>query len=87
MTTDLEQKIRERAYQIWEQEGHVHGRADQHWILAELELTGAASSSVIETPVTTAEPAKKGRRAAAAKTTASARAATPRRRRPAATLQ
>lgn len=27
----LEQRIRERAYQLWEQEGRPEGRADVHW--------------------------------------------------------
>ncbi len=27
----LEQIVRERAYQLWEQEGRPEGRADEHW--------------------------------------------------------
>jgi hypothetical protein len=27
----LEQRIRERAYRLWEQEGRPEGRADVHW--------------------------------------------------------
>jgi hypothetical protein len=38
---DLEQSIRERAYQIWEREGRVHGRHEAHWHSAKLELTSA----------------------------------------------
>ena len=29
--SDLENRIRERAYQLWEQEGCPEGRADTHW--------------------------------------------------------
>jgi hypothetical protein len=29
--SDLENRIRERAYRLWEQEGRPEGRADTHW--------------------------------------------------------
>jgi hypothetical protein len=35
---DLEQRIRERAYQIWEQEGRPEGRHDEIWQKARSEL-------------------------------------------------
>lgn len=41
MNMDLEQSVRERAYEIWEREGRVHGRHEAHWHSAKLELTGA----------------------------------------------
>jgi hypothetical protein len=41
MTKSLEDKIRERAYALWEQDGRVHGRADEHWLKASLEVIGA----------------------------------------------
>jgi len=28
---DRERRIREKAHQLWEQEGRPHGRADDHW--------------------------------------------------------
>ena len=31
MNEDLERKIRDRAHQLWEAEGHPEGRADEHW--------------------------------------------------------
>jgi hypothetical protein len=31
----LENRIRERAYEIWIAHGCVHGHADQHWLAAE----------------------------------------------------
>jgi hypothetical protein len=30
-----EQRIRERAHQLWEREGRIEGRADQYWLRAE----------------------------------------------------
>ena len=27
----LENVLRERAYYIWQQDGHPHGRAEEHW--------------------------------------------------------
>jgi hypothetical protein len=42
MTVVSEQTIRERAYQIWEREGRVHGRHEEHWHSAKLELSAAA---------------------------------------------
>ena len=86
MTTDFEQKIRERAYQIWEQEGRVDGRAEQHWHMARFELTSAADMAAADAPVA-AEPAKKSRRAKAPLAAAPVPAAAPRRRRAPATLQ
>lgn len=64
MSKGLEQKIRERAHAMWEQEGRVHGRADDHWREAERELAGPE-----EQPSAGADAAPKGtrkRRASAA---------------------
>jgi hypothetical protein len=36
--TELQKRIRERAYQIWEREGREHGRDQDHWQTAEREL-------------------------------------------------
>jgi hypothetical protein len=35
---DDKQKVRERAYAIWEREGHPEGQAEQHWYAAEEEV-------------------------------------------------
>ena len=40
--TDVEQRIRERAYQIWIEEGQPAGRDKEHWAQAEQELSGTA---------------------------------------------
>ena len=31
MTSDKEERIKARAYQIWEEEGRPHGRHHDHW--------------------------------------------------------
>jgi DUF2934 family protein len=38
MATDILRRIRERSYQIWEQEGGPEGRQLDHWLQAEHEL-------------------------------------------------
>jgi len=38
MEPSLEQRIRERAYEIWNATGREDGRADEHWLSAEREL-------------------------------------------------
>jgi hypothetical protein len=40
---DSEQDIREAAYLIWEHEGRPEGRADDHWMRALTERSGATS--------------------------------------------
>ena len=59
MSENIEHRIRERAYEIWHATGRTHGRADEHWIIAERELT-----AFCEAPPT---PSKKARRAPARK--------------------
>jgi Protein of unknown function (DUF2934) len=38
MDQNLENRIRERAYEIWTAHGCIHGQADQHWLTAEREI-------------------------------------------------
>jgi hypothetical protein len=38
MEPSLEQRIRERAYEIWNASGREDGRADEHWLSAEREF-------------------------------------------------
>ena len=38
-----EQRVRERAYQIWEAEGRPHGRHDQHWAQAIHDVNAAGA--------------------------------------------
>ncbi len=42
MENDLNRRIQERAYEIWEREGRS-GDPEDHWLRAEQELKGAAS--------------------------------------------
>ena len=45
MTQDYGERIRRRAYEIWEREGHPHGRDREHWYRAERELSSEDSES------------------------------------------
>ncbi len=37
---DVQDRIRRRAYELWEQGGRRHGRAEQDWLRAEREILG-----------------------------------------------
>ncbi len=45
-TADLQQKIRERAYELYEQHGREDGHELDHWLRAESEITGRRTKSV-----------------------------------------
>ena len=49
----LEQRIRERAYKIWEDEGRPEGRDEAHWELAKLAI---AEQDALPTMTTNAPP-------------------------------
>ena len=40
MEKQLEERIRERAYELWMRHGSIHGRADDYWYQAEREILG-----------------------------------------------
>jgi hypothetical protein len=40
---NLERRIRERAFQIWIEEGQPIGRDREHWLMAEAELVSGTS--------------------------------------------
>jgi hypothetical protein len=40
----VEERIRQRAYEIYEQQGHQEGRHLEHWLQAEQELLGGPPS-------------------------------------------
>src|SRR5262245_52471797 len=40
MDKKIEERIRERAYQLWMRHGSIHGRADDYWYQAEREVLG-----------------------------------------------
>lgn len=57
-----EERIRRRAYDIWESEGRPHGRDEEHWRRAQQEVAGESRSgkstqAVPATRVGTAAPA------------------------------
>jgi hypothetical protein len=41
MSHELEQRIRERAYELWAMSGYPHGRDEEHWCAAEREIVSA----------------------------------------------
>jgi len=41
---DLQQRIQQRAYQLWESEGRPEGREHAHWQQAQRELTAQLAS-------------------------------------------
>jgi hypothetical protein len=57
MDQNLENLIRERAYEIWTSRGCVHGQADQHWLAAEREILTASTATLPGKPA----PQKKKR--------------------------
>ena len=63
MDQSLENRIRERAYEMWTAHGRVHGQAEQHWLAAERELL-ATSMAVLAKP----DPKKNPRSSARSKT-------------------
>ncbi|WOH55318.1 DUF2934 domain-containing protein [Bradyrhizobium sp. BWC-3-1] len=44
--SDLEQNIRERAYQLWVENGCEQGKAEMHWLDAQREVLAAALGGV-----------------------------------------
>ena len=44
-----DERVRERAYEIWQQEGRPQGKAVEHWLRAEAEV--AAEEKGLETEV------------------------------------
>ena len=43
----LEQRIRQRAYEIWETVGRLDGDSHQHWLAAERELVATSMQFVL----------------------------------------
>lgn len=46
---DREQRIRELAYAIWEQEGRPEGRSERHWETAEKAVEAMERAEVVVT--------------------------------------
>ena len=65
------QRIQERAYALWVDEGRAHGRADDYWLRAERELSYAGRT----TPVEANENQAKAKKAAVKRRASGKRAA------------
>jgi Protein of unknown function (DUF2934) len=63
MEQSLENRIRERAYEIWTAHGCVPGQAEQHWLAAEREVLATSTAVLAGKP----NPKKKPRSAAGSK--------------------
>ena len=50
MDQNLENRIRERAYEIWTAHGCMHGQAEQHWLAAEREILAASTAALAGKP-------------------------------------
>jgi len=46
MDQNLENRIRERAYEIWTAHGCIHDQADQHWLAAEREILVTSTATL-----------------------------------------
>jgi hypothetical protein len=79
---DLEHRIRERAYAIWEAEGCVAGCEHDHWSRAERELRAGAQA-----PAMSAAKVAKSSAAARSKKSAAAAGAIAKGKRPGAKVQ
>jgi hypothetical protein len=65
MDPAIEERIRARAYQIWEEEGRPGGRDVEHWIRAVLELARDGElrlmpDGVLQTDGARDEPRRRG---------------------------
>lgn len=50
MAEDREQRIRERAHRLWEEEGRPGGRAHEHWEEAERQVAEEEAAIEVEAP-------------------------------------
>jgi hypothetical protein len=51
---EFEQRVRERAYALWESEGRQHGRHEQHWLICEAAIRAELASAPAEAIVVAA---------------------------------
>ena len=72
MTDDRQDRIRQRAHEIWEKAGRPEGAHQEHWEQATAELDGAVAKPNKAAKKADAKPAK-----AAAKSAAKPKAAKP----------
>ena len=67
---NLEQAIRERAYQLWVEEGCEDGKAEAHWLAAQREVLAASLGDLGSVTKAPGLPKKVSRRTPAKKTRA-----------------
>jgi hypothetical protein len=75
MDQSLEDRIRDRAYEIWTAHGCVDGQADQHWLAAEREILARATNALVGNNVPQQKQKKHPRQPSRAKTSKALRAA------------
>jgi hypothetical protein len=64
MEHSMHERIRERAYQLWDAGGRVGGQADQHWLCAEREIMSERPTPAASTiPGAADAPRRRGRKA------------------------
>jgi hypothetical protein len=80
MESEKDRKIRERAYELWEQSGRPEGQAEQHWRVAEREFSAGDEGPPAGERAGASRPAPKRSRAVepeAKRKTAAAKAGAP----------
>jgi hypothetical protein len=77
MRSDREERIKQRAYALWQSEGHRHGRHEDHWHRAEREIAAeeAGPGALSKAPRRAARVAKPAAKKSAAATPARSRSA------------
>ncbi len=60
MDKELENKIRERAYELWMRHGSQPGQAEEYWYQAEREILGESSEGSSTQPLSLIDPAPLG---------------------------
>ena len=45
MRSEREERIKQRAYELWQSEGHGHGRHEDHWHRAERDIAAEEAGS------------------------------------------
>lgn len=67
MTDDRQDRIRQRAHEIWEQAGRPEGAHQEHWEQATAEIDGAAAKPKTTAKKAAAKPIKAAAKPKAAK--------------------
>ncbi|CAO3419409.1 DUF2934 domain-containing protein [Azospirillum doebereinerae] len=67
MSVDVEQRIRDRAYTIWLEQGCPHGQDGDHWLQAERDVATGDAPTAAPAAIETVAPAVKASRKSARK--------------------